>query len=190
MECRCVFADGAGREKTTAPPPIKYPGIKQSRQLRRLVIYCGWKAIIERFHFLWSASMQKKEKFNFHRICLEHHYGRRFIVLGLWTPIWPPWRNIANGHHPRETYNTRHKSLKQTPFVLNFLEHFLHSLFALLFSLKCAPFLPQCWATRILEHWDDCNTQINIGKGETRTSVSGFLTSIEVSSVPWGDKNQ
>ena len=118
--------------------------------------------------------MQKKEKFNFHRICLEHHYGRRFIVLGLWTPIWPPWRHIANGHHPRETYNTRHKSLKQTPFVLNFLEHFLHSLFALLFSLKCAPFLPQCWATRILEHWDDCNTQINIGKGERARVFQDF----------------
>ena len=37
------------------------------------------------------------------------------------------------------SYSTRHKPLKQTP----------------------APFLPKCWATRILEHWDDCNTQIN-----------------------------
>ena len=82
---------------------------------------------------------------------LEHHYGYRFIVLGLWTPIWPPWRHIANGHHPREIYNTRHKSLKQTPFVLNFVEHFLHSLFALLFSLKCAPLLPQYWRHNYFE---------------------------------------
>ena len=29
-----------------------------------------------------------------------------------------------------------------------------------------------------LEHWDDCNTQINIGEGETHTSVSRFVTSI------------
>ena len=33
-----------------------------------------------------------------------------------------------------------------------------------LFSLKCAPLLPQYWATHILEHWDYCNTQINIGE--------------------------
>ena len=25
---------------------------------------------------------------------------------------------------------------------------------------------PQCWATRILDHWDDCKSQINIGEGE------------------------
>ena len=53
-----------------------------------------------------------------------------------------------------------------------------YSLFTLLFSLKCAPPLPQCWATHILEHWDNCNTQIKIGEGETQTCVSRFLTSI------------
>ena len=49
-------------------------------------------------------------------------------------------------------YNNCHKSLKQTPFHLNFLEKFWHLLLAPLFSLKtlkCAPLLPQCWATRI-----------------------------------------
>lgn len=30
----------------------------------------------------------------------------------------------------------------------------------------------------ILEHSDDCNTQINIGEGENHTSVSRFVTSI------------
>ena len=54
------------------------------------------------------------------------------------------------------SYSTRHKPLKQTP----------------------APFLPKCWATRILEHWDDCNTQINFREGENHTSVSRFVTSI------------
>ena len=75
-------------------------------------------------------------------------------------------------------YLSCHKLLKQNLFFLNFLENFAHSLFSLLFSLKCAPLLPQCWATRILEHWDDCNTQINIGEGENHTSVSRFVTSI------------
>ena len=127
-------------------------------------------------------------------------------------------------------YNSRHKSLKQKPFLSNFLENvlhsrlrnswfffsksvkksvkradlfqprsrpfvwllartwirkntdcfavYLHSLFTPLFSLKCAPLLYQCWATCILEHWDDCNTKINIREGETQTSVSRFLTSI------------
>ena len=74
--------------------------------------------------------------------------------------------------------NTSHKSLKQNPFFLNFLENFVHSLFSPLFSLKYAPLLPQCWATHILEHWDDCNTQIDIGEGENHTSVSRFVTSI------------
>ena len=62
-------------------------------------------------------------------------------------------------------YNTHcHKSLKQNPFFLNFLENFLYSLFSPLFSLKCVPLLPQCLATHILEHWDYCNIQINIGE--------------------------
>ena len=50
--------------------------------------------------------------------------------------------------------------------LLNFLENFLHLLFAPLFSVKCVPLLPQCWATRTLRHWDDCNTQINNGEGK------------------------
>ena len=49
-----------------------------------------------------------------------------------------------------ESCNTRHKSLKQEPFVLNFLQNFLHSRFTPLFSLKCAALLPQCWAEGIL----------------------------------------
>ena len=49
------------------------------------------------------------------------------------------------------------------------MENFAHSPFSPLFSLKCAPLLPQCWATHILEHWDYCNTQINIGEeGESQ----------------------
>ena len=35
---------------------------------------------------------------------------------------------------------------------LEFSPNFLHSLFPPLFSLKSAPFLPQCWATHTLEH--------------------------------------
>ena len=61
---------------------------------------------------------------------------------------------------------------------MNFLLNFLHSLFTHLFSLKSAHLLPQCWATCILEYWDDCNTQINIGEGETHTSVPRFVTRI------------
>ena len=66
----------------------------------------------------------------------------------------------------------------KTRFSWIFWKIFVHSLFSPLFSLKWAPLLPQCWATRILEHWDDCNTQIDTGKGENHTSVSRFVTSI------------
>ena len=61
---------------------------------------------------------------------------------------------------------------------LEFSPNFLHSLLTPLFSLKFGPLLLQCWATCILEQWDDCNTQIDIEEGENRTSVSRFVTSI------------
>ena len=61
-------------------------------------------------------------------------------------------------------------------FSRKFLRFTSHT-FAL--TVTC-PLFPQCWATRILKHWDHCNTQINIGEGETHTSVSGFLTRIVV----------
>ena len=67
---------------------------------------------------------------------------------------------------------------------LEFSPNFLHSLLTPSFSLKFAPLLPQCWATRILEPWDDCNTQINIGEGENHTSVSRFVTSIVAPRLP------
>ena len=40
------------------------------------------------------------------------------------------------------------------------------------------PLPPQCWATRILKHWDHWNTQINFGEEETHRSVSRLLTRI------------
>lgn len=49
-----------------------------------------------------------------------------------------------------------------------------YSLFTLLFSLKCAPPLPQCWATHILGQWGGCNTQIKIGEGETHMCFKIF----------------
>ena len=66
---------------------------------------------------------------------------------------------------------------------LEFSPNFLHSLLTSSFSLKFAPLLPQCWATRIFEQWDDCNTRINIGEGETHSSVSRFVTSIVASWI-------
>ena len=75
-------------------------------------------------------------------------------------------------------YNTRPKSLKQEPFALNFLQISYSHSWHLSFWLKFAPLLPQCWATRILEQWDNCNTKINVGEGENHTSVSRFATSI------------
>ena len=61
---------------------------------------------------------------------------------------------------------------------IEFSPNFLHSLLTPSFSLKFAPILPQCWAMRILEQWDDCNTPINNGEGGNHTSLSRFVTSI------------
>ena len=57
---------------------------------------------------------------------------------------------------------------------LEFSLNFIHSLFTPLFSIKCTPLLPQCWATRILEHWDDCKSQINIGEGKIAQVFQDF----------------
>ena len=43
---------------------------------------------------------------------------------------------------------------------------------------QMCPSPSQCWAMCILEHWDDCNTQVNIGEEENEPSVSRFVTSI------------
>ena len=42
---------------------------------------------------------------------------------------------------------------------------------------------PQCWATRILKHWNQWNTQLNTGERETQTSVSRFLSTIVASKT-------
>ena len=96
---------------------------------------------------------------------------------------WSKRASSGGGPLRPENFNVE---MKSEPFISRpkyswiFSKIFLHSFFTPLFSLKCAPLLPQCWAMRILEHWDDCNTQINIGEGETHTGVSRLLTSIVV----------
>ena len=75
-----------------------------------------------------------------------------FLVYTVCGP-WSATKNLLS-------YNTRRK------FCLEFSPHFIHSLFIPLFSLKCAPLLPQCWATRFLEHWDDCNPKSTLGRGK------------------------
>ena len=75
-------------------------------------------------------------------------------------------------------YNTRHKSLKQKLFFLNFLQisyiHYSH-LFSHSNVLLSFPNVgPRVlWSTETT-----VNTQINIGEGENHTSVSRFVTSI------------
>ena len=69
--------------------------------------------------------------------------------------LWPSW-----------PYNNSSQIVETDAICLEFSPDFLHSLFTPLFSLKCAPLLPQCWATRILEHWDDCNPKSTLGRGK------------------------
>ena len=74
---------------------------------------------------------------------------------------------------------------------LEFSPNFLHSRFTPLFSLKCATRLPQCWAERILEHWNDCKPKSTLGGGGgNHTSVSRFVTRIvEYLTIQWCQGN-
>ena len=47
---------------------------------------------------------------------------------------------------------------------LEFSPNFLHSRFTPFFSLRCVALLPQCWAERILEHWNDCKPKSTLGR--------------------------
>ena len=74
-------------------------------------------------------------------------------TVGIWICVY-----VRGLSYPFLSYNTRRKSLKQTPFLLNFLENSWDLLFTLFFSVKYALLPPQSWATRVLKHWDHCNT--------------------------------
>ena len=96
--------------------------------------------------------------------------------LGLFLCLYVTCQNYVQV----KTFNLQYSSqiVETGAICLEFSPNFLHSLLTPSFSLKCASLLPKCWATHSLEHWDDCNTQINIGEGENHTSVSRFVTSI------------
>ena len=92
--------------------------------------FCLLVTLVSRYPF-WQLSINH----NMDVPDKDVHYPVRYRLYMPWTP----------------SYNTHRKSLKQKPFLWNFLKNFLHSLFTPLFSLKCALHLPQCWATCILE---------------------------------------
>ena len=94
-------------------------------------------------------------------------------------PLWE-WRRYSTWLKPQ--YSSQ--IVETGAICLEFSPNFLYSLLTPSLSVKCTPLLPQCWATRILEHWDDCNTQINIGEGENHTSISRFVTSI-AATLSW-----
>ena len=79
------------------------------------------------------------------------------VTAGKAPPIF--WGKIPGDEVARPVYhNLQYSSqIVETEAVfLEFSPTFLHSLFPPFSSLRCAPFLPQCWATRTLEHWEDC----------------------------------
>ena len=89
------------------------------------------------------------------------------------TPIW---RKLLFGsmkflQYSSQIVETDTASLEFSRKLLRITPHTF--VFTVMFPLS-----PQCWATRILKHWDRCNAQINIGEGKTHTSVSRFVTRI------------
>ena len=55
---------------------------------------------------------------------------------------------------------------------LEFSPNFLHSRFTPLFSLKCAARLPQCWAERILDHWNHCKPKSTLGMEKSHKCIN------------------
>ena len=110
-------------------------------------------------------------------------YRKKERVFHRWSKMSPWTKTVTISSLPTK-YSTRHKSLKQTPFLLNFLENFLHSLFTALFSLKC-PLFSQCWARRILEHWDDYIILKSMRKGKRTQNDTTFLARVLSIKFTW-----
>ena len=122
--------------------------------------FCHTQKIIRHTDFLFNFTLFTRKKKN--------------MYLPSTVPKNSPWsESVIISSLPTKN-NTCHKSLKQEPFVLNFLQiSYIHSR-----HLRFHSNVPLSFPTHILEHWDDCNTQINIEEGESHTSVSRFVTSI------------
>ena len=73
---------------------------------------------------------------------------------------------------------------RRFPWIFSkFLTFTLHTF---VFIQMCPSPSPMFRATRILEHWNDCNTQINTEEGETHTSVTSNVVIISSGVVPGG----
>ena len=77
---------------------------------------------------------------------------------------------------PRSSRDLQYSSqiVETGAIYLEFSPNFLHSRFTPLFSLKCAALLPQCWAERIFEYWNECKPKSTLGR--EKSSVSRFVT--------------
>ena len=99
-----------------------------------------------------------------------------YRVLALWS------RNYFGSHGN----NTRHKSLKQEPFVLNFLQiSYIHS--SHLCSHSNVPLsFPNVEPSIFLEHWNDCKPKSTLGRGKSHKCfkiVTRIVGSINVSQI-------
>ena len=94
-------------------------------------------------------------------------------TVGVWICVY-----VRGLSCPFLSYNTRHKSLKLTPFLVNFLENSWDLLITLFFSVKYAFSLPNV-EPRVF--WSTETTvipQSNIGEVEMHLRASRFLTDI------------
>ena len=127
------------------------------------------------FHLSFSHT----RKIIYHTVFLFNFtlWRRKKHVSSLDGPKNSPWSEPVIISSPPTKYNTRHKSLKQRPFVLNFLRiSFIHS-WHLCSQLNVPLSFPNVeprifWSTEMTaipnQHWG----------GENHTSVSRFVTSI------------
>ena len=114
------------------------------------------------------------------------------LFLDHWNILWHNIGAICGSFHRWFICNSGGRSRFCSPVSLGCLRHYStifvtnrlnRNHFSWIFS-KFLTFtlhsfvVTQMCLSPILEHWDDCHIQINIGEGQTRTIVSRFFTSI------------
>ena len=135
--------------------------------------FCHTQKIIQHTVFLFNFTLFTRKK---KKTCIFHQRSQK-IHLDLNLSLFPLFR--LNTILVTNRWN-------RSRFSWIFSKLLTFTLHTFVFTQMCPSPSPVFRATRILEHWNDCNTQINIEEGETHTSVTIIVVIITSGVVAWG----